>query len=206
MMNESTGGREDLSLDDLRGAIAIALACAYPNIQLAADAKRNIGSLWRDINKAPYTLIFNRHLSAYRAWHCVEVLRAVDSRLNQEVMKRDGEERRIAIHGNRFILHWIFRILAIEEFDKPDLNISSVKQRSQEEVPGLIDEIATVIETRYPYSYLNTLFKSGAQCNALATHLRIPQVIDLNIPYYAAELSSTEQASLFEPHHGSEDH
>jgi hypothetical protein len=111
----------------------IALACAYPSIRLAADVKRNISVLWADINEPPYTLLFNDRLSANRLWYCVEVLRAVEARLMQESFARSGDEKRITIHGNRFILHWIFRKLSLEQFDLMDLDIVSIKQRAQEQ-------------------------------------------------------------------------
>jgi hypothetical protein len=186
--------QEGCTIDDA----TLALACAYPNVGLAADAKRNISVLWADMDKPPYTLLFNDRLSAHRLWRCVEVLRAVDSELDREVLTRSGDQKRIAIHGNRFILHCIFRKVPLEQFDELDLdNISSIKQQARKEVSNLIEEIAEVIEDQFPHSYLNNFFKSKASCADLARHLKIPQQIDLNISYYAAQLSLLNQDTLY---------
>lgn len=149
----------------------IALACANPNIQLAAQAKSAIGTLWEDIKKPPYILVFNEKLSAARLWHTVEVLRAVDAVLEREKMTRGGIEKRIAIHGNRFILHRVLQSLPAHLFDKPDLDMEPIKQQAIEETEKALEQAAAVVKLHFSDAYLNSFFKSGKKCALLYQHL-----------------------------------
>lgn len=127
----------------------VALACAYPGIKLSADAKRNVSVLWQDIESPPYTLLFNSRLTAYRLWRCVEVARAVESVLAYERTRRIGEERRVAYHGNRFVLHWVFKQLPLDQFDELNVDLESIQEQARNQVPQFIDEIAATVKHRF---------------------------------------------------------
>lgn len=159
----------------------IALACAYPNIQLAADAKSKLGALWEDIKKAPYTLIFNDRLTAYRLWHSVEIMRAVEAALEHEKAGGEAIRRRIAIHGNRFVLHRVFQFLPLERFDSPDLKLGLLKQQATKQTHRVLEETTKVIDERFNDSYLNNFFKSGQKCAEVSAYL--PEVPEHMTPY-----------------------
>jgi hypothetical protein len=175
----------------------IALACAYPNIQLAADAKSAVGKLWEDIKKQPYTLIFNKELSAVRMWHSVQILRTVEASLEREKVTSDPATTRrfVAIHGNRFILHRVFQTLPLHEFDDLDLDLEPIMQRAREETNRVLEETTRVIEEEYPDSYLNSFFKSGQKCSKLEEQLpKLPT--QTRTPYLDASQKIT-QPDLF---------
>lgn len=176
----------------------IALACANPDVRLAAHAKRNLGVLWEDITRPPYKLIFNDRLTALRLWRCIEVLRVVEARLDEEKENRERQTTawRIVVHGNRFILHRVFQILPFHTFDMLELNMDPILKQASEEVARAVDGIASVVEQHFPDSYLNSFFKSGSKCAELAQLLpKLPMVP--HTPYFGEE-SGLGQLTLFE--------
>ena len=54
-----------------------ALASAH-SVRLAVEVKREIGSIWADTDRAPYTEIFAHDLTGERLWRAVSVMRAFD--------------------------------------------------------------------------------------------------------------------------------
>jgi hypothetical protein len=91
---------------------AIALACSMEDIALAVQAKREVGMLYEDITKPPYTSIFNPSTTALALWRAVTILRLCEAKLKTEQQEKTGKEQLIAIHGNRFVLHVVFHRLA----------------------------------------------------------------------------------------------
>jgi hypothetical protein len=83
----------------------VALACAAPNVDLAVQAKREVGRLWEDISQKPYTDIFNSGVTATKLWRAVQVMRDVNSFLKTKELDSTSRERSIYIHANRFVLH-----------------------------------------------------------------------------------------------------
>ncbi|MFN8401315.1 MAG: AIPR family protein [Anaerolineales bacterium] len=174
----------------------IALACAYPKTQLAAGAKRNVGMLWGDITKPPYTLLFNNALTASRVWTCIKVARVVEDFLSKERETEDGYRRRIAVHGNRFILHRVFQMLPQEKFDDINFNIDTVVDEILNETQKILSKITEVIQNSYGTVYLNTFFKNASACEELSEHLpELPHTP--KIPYFASANDETQQLELF---------
>jgi hypothetical protein len=83
----------------------VALACAAPNVDLAVQAKREVGRLWEDISQKPYTDIYNSGVTATKLWRAVQVMRDVNSFLKTKELDSTSRERSIYIHANRFVLH-----------------------------------------------------------------------------------------------------
>jgi hypothetical protein len=97
----------------------VALACANEDIGLAMQAKREVSRLYDDIKKPPYIYLFNGALTAMRMWRCVEIMRAVDAALKEQQRTRDGREKLVAVHGNRFVLQGVFRKMPSSNLDDP---------------------------------------------------------------------------------------
>lgn len=174
----------------------IALACAYPKTQLAAGAKRNVGMLWGDITKPPYTLLFNNILSASRVWNCVLAARIVEDLLSKERETEDGYRRRIAVHGNRFILHRVFQVLPQERFDDINFTVASISKEIVKETDKILTEIAKIVVNTYGTVYLNTFFKNASTLEELNEHLpELPSIP--KIPYFASVNDETQQLELF---------
>jgi len=137
---------------------AVALACANSDISYCMIAKREVSRLYDDIEKekAPYKALFNSSLSAMRLWRAVEVLRVVDGWLKVAAATRDGKDKLVAIHGNRMVLHVIFRQLGEKIFDSPKVDPAEIKIM----VDDCIDAITAQIMIEYSTSYPAQLFKN----------------------------------------------
>jgi hypothetical protein len=149
----------------------VALACAQTDIGLAIQAKREVSKLYEDIQKPPYIYLFNPSVTAVRLWRTVEILRAVDNTLREQQRTRDGKEKLIAVHGNRFVLHAVIRKLQPADLDSPELDFISIKQRlGPLTVEALEGTIAAAMSV-FPTAYAANLFKNQTKCKELVKHV-----------------------------------
>jgi hypothetical protein len=145
----------------------VALACANPDITYCMEAKRAISRLYEDIEKAPYTVLFNPALSATKLWRAVEVLRKVDEFLKVEQGKREGKERLIAIHGNRVLLYLVFKALAPSGFsgEKAEMEMGRIPELAADRLGKLNYEVLT----NHSASYAGNIFKNTTKCKAIVS-------------------------------------
>ena len=87
----------------------LSLATFNPDVTLTVQAKREIGKLWEDRTRKPYTDLFNANLSATRLSRSILVYRKVLSSLRERIMASNGREKGIYIYGNLFIAHMVFQ-------------------------------------------------------------------------------------------------
>lgn len=150
---------------------AVALACANEDLGLAVQAKREIGKLWEDIDKHPYKSLFHSDLSATRLWRAVEIGRIVENELKKTEMERQGRERLISVHGNRFILHYIFKKLPnFDKISEADFELFNLKV--SEDTIIILDNLITAVEDKLPNSYPANIFKNRSKCLELDEYLR----------------------------------
>lgn len=143
----------------------VALACAQPDVTHAVNAKQAVGRFYEDISKAPYTILFNSALTAIKLWRAVDVLRNVDAALKEQLKKREGKEKLCAIHGNRVLLHLVFRELSPGIFDASD--VSAEMQKIPTLTAGFLDKVAEEITRYSPPSYVGNVFKNITKCKAI---------------------------------------
>lgn len=153
---------------------AVALACKVSDVSLAVQAKREVGMLYEDITKPPYTTIFNSGTTAKALWEAVTVLRNGESELTSEQQRRTGKDQLIAIHGNRFVLHLVFQRLQSESAS----NNAAVKteDRTRELVRDMLDSTIRNVLEHYPTAYPASLFKNATKCRDLAKRILSPTV------------------------------
>ncbi len=149
----------------------IALACANSDIELAVQAKREIGKLWEDTEKPPYKLLFNSHLTAIRLWRSVEVFRAVERELKKLQNEFEGRNRLIAIHGNRLVLYRVFKSLPIENFDDIDLEFNPIRSLASEKTKPALLNLIKVVNKGFSNSYPANLFKNKSKCSDVSRAL-----------------------------------
>lgn len=148
----------------------VALACAE-DISLAVQAKREIGRLWEDIDAEPYTKLFNDGTNAADVWKAVEIMRAVDARL-KELSKFDQPRAElVAIHGNRLILHRVFRDPLVRPFRAGTTNLDEVKVAAAAMTNSIFHQVLDYLNTRFSGAYLASLFKNMNRCRELNDHL-----------------------------------
>jgi hypothetical protein len=153
------------TLDDA----AVALACANPDINYCMVSKREVSKLYDDIKQPPYTAIFNPSLTALKLWRAVMVYRAVEAFLKVSQSQVDGRLRLIVVHGNRLVLHLLFKKLPRDLFDKETVEeeIASIPHITA----GVLSELQDEIAERYSSSYPASLFKNTTKCKALAASI-----------------------------------
>ena len=161
--------KEELACD-LEEA-TIALACANSDIELAVQAKREIGKLWEDTEKPPYKLLFNSQLTAIRLWRSVEVFRAVERELKKLQNEFEGRNRLIAIHGNRLVLYRVFKSLPIENFDDIDLEFNPIRSLASEKTKPALLNLIKVVNKGFSNSYPANLFKNKSKCSDVSRAL-----------------------------------
>lgn len=145
----------------------VALACVHPDVDLAVQAKREIGRLWVGADSdsgTQYHKLFNPKLTGDRLWKSVQALREIDGALEAERGERSGREKQIGVHGNRLIAHLVFQALPPGALDDPGTDMEPVLSS----IPALVAEkykrVVQVIQTSYPTNYLASLFKNAARC------------------------------------------
>jgi len=154
---------EGCTLDDA----AVALACAQKDVGLCVQAKREVGRLYDDIQQAPYKILFNPSLAALRMWRSVEVMRLVDEALKRQA-SREGKDRLIAVHGNRFVLHLVFRGLGNYESASPE-DFGEIKKRITELTLQALAKVTAAKEKQAASSYPANFFKNATKCKELET-------------------------------------
>lgn len=145
----------------------IARACNHNDVSLAVQAKREIGKLWDDIDKAPYKILFNNGVSSLELWKQVQILRVVEGELSKKEKELIGRERLYAIHGNRFITHLVFqKVQGIAKSEEVTLS-STERELVKEYTDNLLSEIITISEEKYPDAMLASLFKNLTKCKEI---------------------------------------
>jgi AIPR protein len=162
-----TGDREPLpsegcTLDDA----AVALACAQKDVGLCVQAKREVGRLYDDIQQAPYKMLFNPSLSALRMWRSVEAMRLVEEALKRQA-SREGKDRLIAVHGNRFVLHLVLQSMDNYEGVSAE-DFEDIKKRIPELTLEKLSKTTIAKEKLAVSSYPANFFKNTTKCKELA--------------------------------------
>jgi hypothetical protein len=157
----------------------IALACASADINMAVLAKREVGGLWKDITRPPYTTIFNERTRARDMWRAVVVSRAVAKALldldNSQVERGD----QIIVHGNRFILHLVFQDPEVRRYKDPALSEEEITKTATVATMRAFLNVAHAVNEKHGGAYLQPLFKNAYKCKELFLPLPPSPQIDL---------------------------
>lgn len=174
-------GEEPESIDSsditLQDATVALVACGN-SIEQAVRSKDKISSLWRDTNKPPYTIIFNREvLNALALRKAVYANRYIERFLGSRTTKQmknsaDISANRtwaVATHGNRLFSYYILRGTNIYRDDEPFEQFAS-----QIDALELDDTFLSFVEKAYelfPGSYIGALFKNAQKCSRIIESL-----------------------------------
>lgn len=143
----------------------VALGCADPDVQMAVQVKREIGRIWENTASQIYTRLFNAGTTSTKVWRSVEVLREVDTALRKIQSVEESRRRQVAVHGNRLLLHLVYRGLETSAFIEgsagPDLS------KIEDRVTELFEATVLVIESDYEGNYLASLFKNATKCKSV---------------------------------------
>lgn len=149
----------------------VARACINDDLALTTQAKRGIGLLWNDIEKAPYKILFNQSVNGLELWRGVQILRKVESWLTSMRPSLTGRDRLLSVHGNRFMTHIIIHKLG-KQFVKQMAAISAEEEKT---INNLLEQefinVLEVLNRLYPDAYLHMLFKNSSKCSLIKSEL-----------------------------------
>jgi hypothetical protein len=143
---------------------AIAMACSLGNVEIMVQAKREVSRLWNSTEKAPYKVLFNPSLEGPKLWKNVQVLRKVENWIRSEANNKDGRDRLVLVHGNRFVLMLAFILIdkfLVENQRKPD------DIETNELVSSAYEKLKQAVAIKYPTDQVASLFKNNQKCNDL---------------------------------------
>lgn len=166
---------ETIKLDDQNcyvEEVITALACSKDDVTLSVQAKREVGKLWEDISKKPYTDIINSSVTATQAWRAVKIMREVNRRLKLKEQTATGRVKSCFIHSNRFVLNLVFKQIGQQVLLNPDFDFNSFFNSS---LPAIIDNISErtkdKVEELFPSSLIHQIFRNFTKCKQLKTAL-----------------------------------
>jgi hypothetical protein len=128
--------------------------------------------LYADLESTPYKTFFNTGTDAKRLWSMVRLARSFDEVVKEEFKDPSATERGIIIHGNRFILHCAFRMLArfrglelADDFTKPELQLVAL---------GVVHRVRDVMDAFYSGAYPAPLFRNVTKCTDIRAKIEAP--------------------------------
>jgi hypothetical protein len=157
-------GLQGFNLDEA----TVALACRNTDISLTVRSKDKIGTLWNDINKAPYKTLFNSSVHGKYIWRLVEIKRIVEETLLIEKSTDEPKRRKLyATHGNRLILHLLYTKLEKEFYNLfnglTEDNTSVIEDTTR----ILLDNVFTQADLLFPESYPANICKNVNKCTRI---------------------------------------
>jgi hypothetical protein len=144
----------------------IALACAHGDVSLAVIAKSAVGRFWSDTDRAPYTTLFNKALTAQRLWRAVEVLRAIDRELTVAKSSSVPKHALVALHGNRFVAHQVFKRLPANAL-QPAGSFDRALEQARRLTTVLVATTSSAVDEVATDAYLPMLFKNAERCKRI---------------------------------------
>jgi hypothetical protein len=152
----------------------IALACASQDVDLAVQAKREIGRLWAGAETGgggQYRRVFAPSVTGKQLWQSVLVLRQVEAALELERAKRQGRDRLIGVHGNRLLAHLVFQGLPPGAISNPTTDMDALLKQVPVRVADRYTRMVAAVEANYQTNYLASLFKNASRCRDLAAKI-----------------------------------
>lgn len=145
----------------------VARACQQNDSSLSVQAKREIGKLWEDIEKAPYEILFNASVTGPMLWRQVQIVRSVEAALSQYRNEPDGRRRLLAVHGNRFIAHLVMNCLAVGVVNGAGALDPTADTQITELTKKVYELTLRSVNDNFGEAYLASIFKNATKCRAL---------------------------------------
>lgn len=145
-----------------------ALACASGDVGIIVQLKREVGRIWDDIKRPPYTSLFNGGVTSTFLFRCVRINREIERSISSILtdLPLDSNSYGIGVHGNRVISGLVFSQLNMKLIRDPSKNFG--KYISKIDIDKLTDDsfikVAKSVDGNYSNSVLPTLFKNRNKC------------------------------------------
>ena len=150
-----------------------ALGCAH-SARLAVEVKREIGSLWADTDRAPYTDIFTEELSAERVWRAVSVMRAADEIIQVLRLTSAPRAELVGTHMQRIILHLVFQDSSVRAAYQGSASLENLLALVRRTTRPVFEKVAAYLERQHPNDYLANFSKNSEKCEVLVKNYDAP--------------------------------
>lgn len=154
------------AFDLFESTTALAVASNNPNI--IVQLKREIGRIWDDTTKFPYTSIFHKGVTSTYLLRCVLINREIEKAIQISLgsASAEGSHYGVGIHGNRIIAGLVFSKLKKDALINPkkDLDKEITKEDIHNTTRSIHLGLASLIERLYSKAVLPTLFKNAKTC------------------------------------------
>ncbi len=156
----------------------MAIACASGDIELTVLAKRQVGTLWDDVEGKFYPRLFNNGLDGTYLWRTVQIWRAIDTTL-RAIGKAEGRPGLIAVHGSTIIALKVFQDPSMAGFRDYKNDISTLIGQATALAVSVHTCLCEVIAKNYPDAYPQSLFKNTEKCRLIIDDLDLsPNMIE----------------------------
>ena len=190
--NRETKYKDNFTIDDA----IIAMGCYHKDVAISTIIKRAIGSIYDDLNKYPYKAIFNNKLDVNLLWKGVKTYRLCEEYIKEKIKKQASRKKLILVHGNRFILHMLYRILT----DKYDYNNNDILESKL--ISDIIDSIVDIINNKSTEilgdTYIANVFKNNNKCIELEKKILEEWKIIERDDSYEYSYCESKQINLFD--------
>lgn len=145
--------------------VITSLACSLPNVDIAVQAKREIGKLWEDITKKPYSDIINSSINATKVMRCVQVYRATTKSLKAKESASTGRDKSQYIHSNRFVLHIVMEKIGSNRMLDPTFDFNNYKNTLLDKlIDDTIEETKKIADRLYKTSLVHQVYRNFTKC------------------------------------------
>lgn len=138
------------------------MGCYHKDVVISTIIKRAIGSIYDDLNKYPYKEIFNNKLEVNLLWKNVKIYRICEESIKEKIKQQASKKKLILVHGNRFILHMLYRIL----INKYDYNGTDLPENKL--ISDIIDSTVEIVNNKsteiFGDTYMANVFKNNNKC------------------------------------------
>ncbi|MDH4182969.1 MAG: AIPR family protein [Nitrospinota bacterium] len=146
-----------------------ALAVVSNDIKLVVQRKREISKMWDNLNKPPYTSLFNKNVTGRYVWQSVQLNRRIESVISKLEKEKAGRLKAVLIHGNyiiAFMLASEYGSAKIKDIDF--VNTAITEEWINDRVNAYANALQEQIDATYgKNSVIPTLFKNPTKCKAL---------------------------------------
>ena len=160
-----------ISFDDA----LIGQACASSDLSVVALAKRNVGALTEDIQKAPYRLLFNHSTNACEVLNNVRVYQLVEMFLSENAKRVQGLDKGVLLHGNRLIVHLVIGGMRKEfaDYVRVALSPDDIKDKVFSLCQQYCQKMMETLSRKSDVIYLGHIFTSVSRLRELLADMEI---------------------------------
>ena len=151
----------------------VALGCFCDDINISTTIKGAYGSVFNDLDKAPYKTIFNPKTSPYILWNTIIIYREIQN-IEKNFQKDISDSRKlISVHANRMILHLLFYKLRESKIDieKSYISIPIPNFDLESIYKDTLESIHTAKNTLFVEAYPAYIFKNLTKCKEIKDYI-----------------------------------